>query len=251
MIALEHFVIDFLGDPRKIAGTVFFLLLSILFFFLSKKANRTRTKVGALYLHIFFLFLPLVFTTYSSVSCPCSATEPYKFFFVIIPITIFVTLGGGFILFPFLYTISTRSKISNVYSIEPLLNKGSSILNMKTPRVYLIPSAEPLAHTFTSFGKRIFVSIGLLDLLSRKEQEAVILHELYHVKKNASFLKFSTFFLTLFSPLAHFSVYETSLESEEAEADYFVINQQGTKKNLLHAKEKITSYIKFQKTLGR
>jgi len=86
----------------------------------------------------------------------------------------------------------------------------------------------------------VFVSVGMFDLFSKKELDAVLLHELYHVKARSSWSKFSAVFVKAFSPIAWFS--SSSVEKEERAADAFAVHLQKTSRHLKSAKQKLNSF---------
>ena len=108
--------------------------------------------------------------------------------------------------------------------------------------MFFVESAEAFANTFTGWKPTIFISVGLFELLNKKEVEAVILHELYHIKQQGSFLKFSLNLLRLTSPLVAFSVCKNEFLSIEKMADLYAIKVQGTDKHLKSARKKISNY---------
>jgi Zn-dependent protease with chaperone function len=68
--------------------------------------------------------------------------------------------------------------------LHKLLLEASSILDIESPQLYLRQHPVPNAYTFAMRGKRPFVVIhtALLELLNPEEIQAVIAHELGHLK---------------------------------------------------------------------
>jgi beta-lactamase regulating signal transducer with metallopeptidase domain len=114
-------------------------------------------------------------------------------------------------------------------------------LGIKSPKIYLVDKAEPVAFSFSNISPRIFITVGLTELLKPKELQAVLLHELGHIKHKSSFLKFTSALLRLFMPLSSFHSLHPELQREEKEADKVAVSIQGTDRYLLSAKEKINS----------
>ncbi len=110
------------------------------------------------------------------------------------------------------------------------------------PRVYLIDKAEPSAFSLSYLRPSIFFTVGLTELLEQKEVEAVLLHELGHIKQRSSFVKFTNTFIRLFVPIANFNPLSSELGQEEHDADVIAIMLQKTDIHIRHAKEKIASY---------
>ena len=100
--------------------------------------------------------------------------------------------------------------------------------------------AKPIACSFKSFRSAIFVSVGMLDILSKKEIQAVLLHELAHIKQRSSVLKFSSFLMNVLSPLSLLARFHHDTSKEEREADKFAIRVQRTSKYINSAKKKIS-----------
>lgn len=68
--------------------------------------------------------------------------------------------------------------------IHKLMVEAASILNIEAPDLYLRQSPVPNAYTLAISGKKPFVVVhtSLVELLSRKELQAVLAHELGHLK---------------------------------------------------------------------
>jgi Zn-dependent protease with chaperone function len=146
----------------------------------------------------------------------------------------------GLVTSPFilLSKYSRKSFRINGNYVTNFIDRYSRKLNIKSPELYIIDIAKPIAFSFSFIKKRIFISIGMFDILSKKEVNAVLLHELAHIKNKSSLLKFSMFFIKL-SPLAMFSSFNKELNDEEAKADSIILNFQRTNKYLVSAKKKI------------
>lgn len=68
--------------------------------------------------------------------------------------------------------------------LHELMLEAASILNIEAPDLYLRQSPVPNAYTLAISGKKPFVVVhtSLVELLSRKELQAVLAHELGHLK---------------------------------------------------------------------
>ncbi|KAH6766604.1 Peptidase family M48 family protein [Perilla frutescens var. hirtella] len=68
--------------------------------------------------------------------------------------------------------------------LHELMVEAASILNIEAPDLYLRQSPVPNAYTLAISGKKPFVVVhtSLVELLSRKELQAVLAHELGHLK---------------------------------------------------------------------
>ncbi|KAG6435070.1 hypothetical protein SASPL_106720 [Salvia splendens] len=68
--------------------------------------------------------------------------------------------------------------------LHELMIEAASMLNLEAPDLYLRQSPVPNAYTLAISGKKPFVVVhtSLVELLSRKELQAVLAHELGHLK---------------------------------------------------------------------
>ncbi|XP_057541936.1 plastoglobule-localized metallopeptidase 48, chloroplastic [Amaranthus tricolor] len=86
----------------------------------------------------------------------------------------------------FLENIGTSLLVSNnqLPELHQLIIDAAAILNLEPPDLYVRQSPVPNAYTLAISGKRPFVVVhtSLIELLSRKELQAVIAHELGHLK---------------------------------------------------------------------
>ena len=211
--------------------------VSLLCYIAFKRAENIKVKVAILYTHIIFLFLPFLFALFISkcwqcivTVCDCSAK-----------VMIYGTLGGGigaivlsFILLPYIYTWASKSREIKEGYLKEMVARHTA----RVPRLYLVHDLDPKAYSITNIRPSIFVSVGLCEILSEKEMEAVLLHELHHIQKKASLWKFSYQTLRIFSPLATF-IPNANLKREELAADEFAVMKQGTARFLDAAKRKV------------
>ncbi|KAL2906882.1 Protease HtpX-like protein [Bienertia sinuspersici] len=86
----------------------------------------------------------------------------------------------------FLENIGTSLLVSTnqLPELHQLMLEAAEILNVESPDLYVRQSPVPNAYTLAISGKRPFVVIhtSLIELLSRKELQAVMAHELGHLK---------------------------------------------------------------------
>src|SRR3989338_6901082 len=236
--------VGFVVDIDKAA--LAFLSLSVAMFFLIAIKNfkfSTKTKVGLIYGHLILLFFPFVlFTTDFACGAMCMSCQNNTMALVSYSLPTALVLGtiAGFAVIPAFYTFSSRRHTRNK-EIMAFVKKYSSLLNIRTPKIYIIDKAKPIAFSFKSFRSAIFVSVGMLDILSKKETQAVILHEMAHIRQKSSIMKFSSSLLKL-SPLSVLARFHHDTGKEEEEADSFAIRMQGTSKHIISAKRKIGMY---------
>ncbi len=227
-------LVAFGTNPEKMFLVVVSVLLSITAIIAWKKYSRPVF----LYAHLFFILSPLFYFALS-INCSMSLLQDAlswctgllaKFILYIMPPLMAITFIAGYAVLPYAY-----KKVA-----KPLSSKAFRELCRITgikAELYLIDKAKPVAFTLRN---KIFISVGMFELLSKKELEAVLLHELYHVRSRASWGKFSSNFVRLFSPIAWFSA--SSVEHEEKTADAFAVKVQKTAKFLESAKKKVSVF---------
>ncbi|MEM3154584.1 MAG: M48 family metalloprotease [Candidatus Woesearchaeota archaeon] len=226
--------IAFATDPAKMLIVVILVLVSIAALLAWKKYSRP----AFLYAHLFFVVAPLFYFALS-INCSMSLMQDMlswctglfaKFILYIMPPLMMMTFIAGYALLPYAY-----KRIAKPLSLSSF-RKLCENTGIKA-ELYVLDKAKPVAFTLKN---KIFVSVGMCELLSKKEIEAVLLHELYHVRSSASWGKFSGNFVRLFSPIAWFSSH--SVESEEIAADAFTVKIQKTAKFIVSSKKKVSSF---------
>src|SRR3989344_4906636 len=230
--------------PLLIGILVFSFIASISFFILFRKTDKIKTKTNYLYAHIFFLFSPFIF---SALLWECIIPV-----FMCTPKLIIYGLSGGsviglltsFLVIPYIYPWATNSKEIKNSEQNKFLKKLTNYLGISQPSLYSLNEATPITYSITNIKPAIFLSVGICELLNKKEMQAVLLHELYHIKNKSSIWKFSLNQIKMFSPLSSFSSIRKSIDNEEREADLFAVKIQGTKRFLESAKNKINKWNK-------
>lgn len=236
----EYLFEDITHNGFAISVVIVSLILSLIALLFIGKQDSIRKKLSLIYVHLFFLFFPLIFIS-SMWSCemPILSCLQKKILWII-PLSIFAAYSTGFFILPHIYKAVHKSKEITDKSIIRFIKKYSDDFGIKKiPRIYFIDSAKPTAHSFTNFRSAIFISVGMFEILKKRELEAVIFHELHHIMTRSSFLKFSTQFASFVSPIARFAVLNDELNEEERNADNFAVHIQKTDKFLLSAKRKI------------
>jgi len=133
--------------------------------------------------------------------------------FMCTPKLIIYSLSGGstlavfssFLVMPYLYPWATKSNEINNSKQNKFLKKWTTYLGISQPSLYSLNEATPIAYSITNIKPAIFLSVGICELLNKKEMQAVLLHELYHIKNKSSIWKFSLNQIKMFSPLSSFS----------------------------------------------
>ena len=207
---------------------------------------REHPKARFLYAHLFFLVMPLVDF---AVAVPCNT--PFvqgllsfcsiaytRLLFGLIPVAIMIALVLGLAVIPRAYKKYYHAKEVRSVRFERLARKAG----LSGTHFWVLDTARPVAF---SFGNNVFVSVGMHELLSAREQDAVVLHELGHVKYESSVSKVASFVARLFSPIAHFTSLD-SVRKEERLADRFAVQMQKTSCFLRSAKQKVRSHVIFK-----
>ncbi len=236
----------FVTDSGLLTLSVFSFFLAITTLIILKKTKlSTKQRISLIYIHLTTLFFPFVLFTVKmscglmSISCYYS---PIHLVSYALPANLTIAIFTGFIIIPNFYiSMNKKRKIKNKHIID-FVRKYSKKLNIPMPRLYAVDKASPLAFSFRSFRSAIFMSVGLFDILNKKELEAVLLHELAHIKQYSSILKVSNSFLKFLSPLSILTRFHYDSNDEEKQADDFMIKTQKTSKFLKSAKMKINIF---------
>ncbi|HLC32240.1 MAG TPA: M48 family metalloprotease [Candidatus Nanoarchaeia archaeon] len=225
-------VFAFATNPEKMTFVVLSLLTSVVLLLLWKYTSKT----ALLYAHLGFALAPLFYFA-SSINCKlgliqsllgfCTAIVA-KGILYILPLTMIGAFLLGIFVVPRFYLHQGKELKSDSFS---KLCKKTKI----AAKLYVLDKATPVAFAFAD---KIFVSVGMFESFSSKEIEAVLLHELYHVKQNSSWTKFSSGFVHAFSPFASF--FSNSVKQEERKADAFARKVQKMGKYLGSARKKVS-----------
>lgn len=241
----KNYFYHILNHPLHISIFIFSFTFSIVFYLLFKRTADLKRKVNFLAMHIALLFFPFIFSAvFWKCMMPMMNCSPMMFI-IFAPISIILAVITGFVILPYIYRWSYSSNLVKMGFIKELIAEQSKVLSTKEPELYSVNDIKPFAYSITNLKPAIFISAGLSELLTKKEMEAVLLHELYHHKSKAYLWKFSGNILRLFTPVIAFTGVSISLEKEENEADNYAISVQKTSKYLNSAKAKASSFIGF------
>jgi len=230
-------------DIDKVLLTGISLALAVFFLLMISRTKSTKTKVGMIYGHLIMLSFPFVlFTTNFACGAACMScySDTMAMVSYALPSAVAVGTLAGFVVIPSFYMFSSRHQSRN-RELVAFVRKYSRLMKIRAPKLYIIDKAKPIAFSFKSFKSAVFVSVGMLDILSKKETQAVILHEMAHIRQKSSVMKFSSSLLKL-SPLSVLARFHHDTGKEEEEADSFAIRMQGTSKHIISAKRKIGMY---------
>jgi len=235
-----------LVTPDKMSVVIISVIIAVFSLLLIKKERfSTKSKIGLIYLHLSALFFPFIFLSTQSacgVFCSSCSNNIPSLIMHALPTTLIVSTLGGFIFVPAYFTLTNRKSRIRDKEISSFVNKYSRILNIKKPVVYAVDKSRPVAFSYRSIKSAIFLSTGLLEITSKKEREAVLLHELAHIKQRSSAVKFSSHILKIFSPLSILVGFHHDNNKEELDADEYVVKMQKTSSHLNSAKRKIKEY---------
>ena len=236
----------FFTDPFKMGLVlVSFTLAAVLFLMMSHARNLTpNKKLGLIYSHIFFLAFPFIFyLLFRGCATYFTGCDKLKPVVALLLLTGVIAAAIVLIIAPLLFI--RRQARNSIEVKDHYLTKLAEQHTEGKPRIFLLNTAKPLAFSTSHFSKRIFISAGLADLLTKKETVAVVLHELAHVNNKSSLVKSASFFLRVISPLSSFSSIHKELSAEEIKADQFAVSIQGTDRYIIAAKRKINEFYTY------
>jgi len=246
-----NLVVSFLADPAYFAITVGSLVIATMLLLASRNKQLSVTsRVFLIYAHIALLIVPVAFFAYSS-GCMIPAydcnvkTLLYSLPFIIGGAVVAAGVIGYFAL-PQLYRRRFSAKELKNAELRKFVSAHARRMRLRTPSLFLLDTATPVAFSFSSYKPAIFLSLGMFDVLSKKEIESVVLHELGHIKHRSPLMKFSTKLVKLVSPVALFVPMQSNLSHEECYADAFAVKVQGTAKYVTSARQKIEDFYAFQ-----
>ncbi|RJQ22106.1 hypothetical protein C4580_01375 [Candidatus Woesearchaeota archaeon] len=222
----------FLADPQKMLVVTSSAIVAVLLLL----AWRRFERPAILYAHVFFVLSPLFYFALS-VNCSFGVLNGFlswctalfaKFVLYGIPPVLALSIICGYLVLPQVHRLAARPMKTGMFA---KLCKRTNI------RAGLFVRKSGIPEAFT-IGRDIFVSVGLFDVLTAKEVEAVLLHELYHVRSGASARKWSVLTARVFSPIAWFGA--ALSEEEERNADAFAAMVQRSSRYVKSARAKLS-----------
>ncbi|TAL52235.1 MAG: hypothetical protein EPN86_05445 [Nanoarchaeota archaeon] len=243
-----HYVSLFAYDQLNMTVLICSIALAVFVLGLARFGGfNLKEKMILIYFHISLLIFPFVFILFNK-ACQeqilmCQGLKTYAFGIpsIMIGILLFV-MALSYTLVPLFYQNNKKSMKINSTKSAASIRELASKLGWKKPEVYALDTGKPVAFAFSQVKPSIFVSVGMMDILSKKELEAVMLHELWHTHTQSASYKVSAFISRFMSPFAAFSEFEKTMTAEEIDADAFAIKYQSTKKYINSAKEKISLF---------
>lgn len=239
---LAEAIVTFFQNPLHLSVLIFSWALALITFLYWREHPQARY----LYAHLFFLLVPLLDF---AVGVPCQT--PFlqglqTFCSVVITRTVILLIPVALVLAVVLGYCVAPAMYKRMYGAKPL--KGARYRELARAagipdaRFWVLDTAKPVAF---SFGRDVLMSVGMFELLAKKEQDAVMFHELGHVRQQSSVSKFSLWLARLFSPLAHFASVGAHVGAEEHAADRFAAQLQGTMKHVRAAKQKLRAFARL------
>ncbi|MBI2141295.1 M48 family metalloprotease [Candidatus Woesearchaeota archaeon] len=213
------------------------------------KTADTKKRLTLLYIHVFaFVFPFLFFIFFRGCQSYFSGCDQAKAILTMLGLTAVIAMVIALAVAPIVFVKRQSRKASLLQGSHwnRLVQRHSGGLAIRQPKLYILNTATPVAFSFSLFTPRIFLSAGLFDILWKKEIEAIVLHELAHIKGRASVLKLSGYVARLLSPFYALANFPDSsrVSEDEMKADSFAAAVQGTSRHLDSAKEKIVSYCR-------
>lgn len=232
---LNHCLGNFIASRTNVAFSMVSIFVAALaIIYVRSQRGDAKKKIAATYLYLAALFFPIALFAVSSTCNMLLSNCDAKILLYSVPAAAGLAIISGFIFIPGLL-LFRGARVADP-SMVALVSKHSRM----PVSVYSIETDKPSAFSFSSFRSAIFLSVGLSDVLTKKEREAVLLHEIAHINSRSSSLKVSSMLLRIFSPIAALG---PDLDAEEKMADGFVVKTQGTRRHLLSAKRKINELL--------
>lgn len=240
---LSHCIYSFIGNAYQISLAAAALSVAVAAIFAMRmKSTSVRMKMQLVYLHMAALFFTPIFFALSMKCngvCDMALVELAAYS---IPSAFAASLAFGFFGIPQLYLkFSGAKKVPAKSSIFKFAAKHAAKIMIPAPAIFFSDSQAPYAFSSSWPKPMIVLSVGLSDILEKKEIEAVLLHELHHTRSQASVVKLSAFLLR-FSPFSALKKFNDELDSEERAADAFAAKTQGTSRYLNSAKRKVSGF---------
>ncbi len=231
---------NFFSNPAYVLMTAAAWAIAIIAYFVLRFGGFSpRQKTIAIYAHLLFLVLPIVMFG-QSLNCPYGnpgcAVQVTQVTTLTLPITMLVAGIGATLLIPRLNLYKSRKMTRG--KMVSFARAECAKAGIPAAEVHAFESSKPLAFSQASPTGRIFISIGMMETLTQKELEAVVLHEMEHLRRSTPMFKASTAIYRLFSPISAVKAFNSSLVAEERIADEYAAKRQGTDRYLRSAKKK-------------
>lgn len=231
----DYFV-DLATNPLKISVAAAGWSTSVAVLLWARRTANPNRKLRLLGLHLALVFFPLVFAALTW-ECGMFMAECLPMLSIpLLPLAFGLLFTAGYMALPRAYRWVHRHHCVDDPGLARFVQENAVRLNIRTPNLYYLDTARPTAHTFTGSHPSVFVSVGLLELLDRKEIEAVLLHELSHIRNHSSLRAFVARLLPWTAPALAFG---DETDPEEERADRVAGEMQGTVRYIESAKSKV------------
>lgn len=211
------------------------------------KTATTRQRLSLLFVHVFaFVFPFLFFAFFRGCQAYFTGCSQAKAVITMLGLTALISTFIAAAVAPLVFVKRQAGKGRLLESTHwnRFVAGHAEALSIKQPKIYVLNTAAPVAFSFSFLGSKIFLSAGLFDILSRKEIEAIMLHELAHIRNSASVMRLSGHVARLLSPFARLANFlgGSSIDADEDAADSFAAQVQGSARHLDLAKAKIRKF---------
>ena len=231
----------FAADPVKLGAFLISLWLAAALYFAVGVEKNLARKTLLMKLNFFvaaFPFSLLALSLGCSVAQLGCAVLLTQSLLLAVPLSLVVALLLIRLLVPRLQYSGCRA-LPRHHTLSRFAVREAKLLGLPKPKLLVLERQVPVAYCGER-GRVIAISVGVLELLGRREQEAVVLHELYHLaSRGPSFKALSAvyqFFLPFSSP-----AFSKDLDLEETRADDYAAARQGTRRFLNSARGKFVS----------
>ncbi len=249
-LMIENFdVAAFLQNPVKLSAlvlTVVLLAVCIVLHFFRRSPAVSRARAYSIYLQLAFVFSSTLTvalaTTCAAMLLPCQFSGIASIAAFSVPVAIALVVLFGPSLIARIYAFYSKARRVKSGALWARVKEISALSGASVPALYIVDSASPSAFSFSGKNSAIFVSVGMLDILGKNELDAVLLHELAHIRAGSSTFKLSIAVLRAFSPFSRINSFNRELSCDEDAADLFAAGMQGTARFLRSAKKKLDAY---------
>ncbi|MBI4361323.1 M48 family metalloprotease [Candidatus Micrarchaeota archaeon] len=197
-----------------------------------------RTRSILMHAHVALLLFPLVFfattlTCKQAGLCEVGLTQTLLY---VIPITLALGLAFGLLVVPMLHRWRAQPEAGRW---QRFIHRHAGELGMrKAPDVFIVDSGRPEAYSTGGLRPAIFITVGMSETLSERQMQAVLLHELAHIREGSYVLKPITRLLQSVYPEPIVAPAAMTQE-EERKADAYATWVQKTNVHLNRAKRKL------------
>lgn len=211
------------------------------------KTATTKQRLSLLYVHVFaFAFPFLFFAFFRGCQAYFTGCSQAKAIATMLGLTALIStiIAAAVAPLVFVKRQAGKGRLLESRQWNAFVARHAETLSIKQPKIYVLNTAAPVAFSFSLLSSKIFLSAGLFDILSRKEIEAIMLHELAHIKNRASVMRLSGHVARLLSPFARLANFLgiSSIDADEDAADSFAAQVQGRTRHLDRAKAKIKGF---------